>query len=144
MPDDDKLSLVLLNAGALIDDGNSKAVLVLDEWLEIIPHTEETTGLTFNYDQPDAAPPQSLLLAVTPRITGKWDWDDLVHTLEDTIELAKNRAVEPDHLEKSIFAKVLPAISSELFAPSGDEADILPPATQVPMDYLELNTKEIP
>lgn len=141
-PDDDKLSLVLLNGGTLVDNTKSKAVLILDEWLEIIPNKEETTGLTFNYDQPDAAPPQSLLLAVTPKVTGSWNWDDLVHTLEDTIELAKNRAVEPDHIEKSVFARVLPAISSELLAPN--EELPLEPKTQVPLDYLTLNKEETP
>ncbi len=142
IPDDDKLSLVVLNGDALIDTTKSKAVLILDEWLEIIPNEEETTGLTFNYDQPDAAPPQSVLLAVTPKVTGNWDWDNLIYTLEDTIALAKNRAVEPDHIENSVFAKVLPAISSELLAPNVELP--LEPKTQVPLDYLALNKQETP
>lgn len=140
MPDGDKLSLVLFGSDKLMDGTTPKSAMIIDEWMEIIPHKEETTALTFNYDQPDAAPPQSLLLAVTPKVKGKWDWDDLVYTILDTMELAKNRAVEPDHIEKSLFARVLPAISSEIFPPNlTEEQHGMLPKTQVGLDFLAIN-----
>jgi len=117
-PDGDKLSIVLINPENVTDAPDlPKAALLVDEWIEIIPNLNETTGIAFNYDQPDAKPPNSILLAVTPRETGSWKWDDLVHTLNDTLEMAKNRAVEPEHLENTVFGQILPAILTEIVPP---------------------------
>jgi hypothetical protein len=139
-PDEDKLSLVVYGIDTLLDSGNERVAVVWDEWLELIPNNEETTGVTFNYDQPDATPPQTMLLAVTPQVTGKWDWDDLVDTIRETVELAKNRAVEPDHIEKSVFAGLLPAITSEVIPPNvPQEEHQMEPNTQVSMDFIEFN-----
>jgi hypothetical protein len=134
---EDKLSVVLINP----DRWKSAAVqpqtgLVLDEWIEIIPAKEETTGIVINYDQPDATPPQSMLLAVTPVQTGKWDWEDLVFTLVDTLEMAKNRAVEPDHLDQSPLSHILPSILSEVVPPQvREDGDANPLGVQVVMDF---------
>jgi hypothetical protein len=117
-PTEDKLSVVLMNHGAITTDASgNKAALLIDEWVEIIPNRQETTGITFNYDQPDAKAPNNILLAVTPKVTGKWDWDNLVHTLEDTLELAKNRAVEPEQLENTFLGQILPGILTEIVPP---------------------------
>lgn len=112
-PDGDRLSLVLFNPEALLTGDENKVGLFIDEWVEIIPNKEELTGITFNYDQPGATPPQNLLLAITPEETGQWNWDDLVYTLLDTLDLARIRAVEPDHLDKTIFSHLLPSILIE-------------------------------
>ena len=88
-------------------------------------------------------PPQSLLLAVTPKITGKWDWDDLIYTMIDTLDLAKNRAVEPDHLENSVFGQVLPAVISEVVPPQLRPDEFYNPlGTQVVLDYLDNSPPE--
>ncbi len=86
--------------------------LLLDEWTEVIPTTEETTGVSFHYDRPNAEPPQVMLLAVPPLIDGKWQWADLVDTLHETLELAKRRAVEPDHIAGTDYGRYLPATIS--------------------------------
>ena len=114
-PESDKLSLVVLNKEQLNagSSGNKFCGLLIDEWIEIIPQKEETTGITFNYDQPDAEPPQSMLLAVPPEETGWWKWDDLVYTVLDTMDLYKARLVEPEHIDKSMFTQVLPAVLGE-------------------------------
>lgn len=134
---DDKLSVVMINPRRWHNPATQvQAGLVLDEWIEIIPKKEETTGIVINYDQPDATPPQSLLLAVTPVQTGKWDWENLVFTLLDTLELAKNRAVEPDHLDKSRFSHIFPSIMSEVVPPRVEEdGDVNPLGVQVVMDF---------
>lgn len=121
---DDKLSLVLLNPQIAIGNQLQKGLLI-DEWVEVIPNYEETTGVAFQYDQPDATAPQTILLAVSPKpvtTTSKWEWDDLVHTLVDTLEMAKNRTVEPDQLEQSKLGQVLPAIISEVEPPQISDA----------------------
>lgn len=147
-PTEDKLSLVLMNAAEISSAPTTpKAALLIDEWVEIIPNMNETTGIAFNYDQPDAKAPNTLLLAVTPKVTGHWQWDDLVYTLNDTFEMAKNRAVEPEHLEDTVFGQILPAIMTEIVPPqllpegsddSGDAQDN-PLGLQVVTDFGTVN-----
>jgi hypothetical protein len=86
--------------------------LVIDEWSEIIPNRAETTGIAINYNQPNTEPPQTLLLAISPEITGSWKWDDLVAVLHDTLDRAKKRAVEPEFIGATPYAQLLPAIIS--------------------------------
>ena len=95
--------------------GVKQSGVLLDDWTEEIPTDGEITGITFRFNQPNAAPPQTLLLAVTPEETGSWDWDDLVGTLVDTLQRAKRRAVEPAHLEQQGLAwnAFAPALVSE-------------------------------
>jgi hypothetical protein len=95
--------------------GVRQSGLLLDDWTEEIPSEGETTGIAFRFNQPNAAPPQTLLLAVTPEETGSWDWEDLVGTLVDTLQRAKRRAVEPKHLEEQGMAwnAFAPALVSE-------------------------------
>lgn len=89
-----------------------QAGLLVDEWNEVIPNRTETTGIAMHYNQPNTEPPQTLLLAVSPVIDGSWNWDDLVSTLADTFDRAKRRAVEPDFLQETPYAQLLPAILS--------------------------------
>jgi hypothetical protein len=95
--------------------GVRQSGVLLDDWTEEIPTTSETTGISFRFNQPNAMPPQTLLLAVTPEETGSWDWDDLVGILADTLRRAKRRAVEPAQLEKlgSTWNAIAPALVSE-------------------------------
>ena len=113
-PSGHKLSLIMLDPTAWDFGSSGFAALHLDEWTETIPNRSETTGIAFHYEQPDATPPQALLLAVPPKQRGKWQWDDLVHTLHDTLEVARNRTVELDHLGDEVYAQILPAVTGEL------------------------------
>ncbi|WP_405057102.1 hypothetical protein OG474_30745 [Kribbella sp. NBC_01505] len=83
--------------------------LLLDEWTELLPAAEETTGLTFHYDRPDSEPPQVMLLVVPPQPDKGWRWNDLVAAIHETYDLAKSRAVEPQHLDGTAYAQLLPA-----------------------------------
>nr|MDQ2999621.1 hypothetical protein [Chloroflexota bacterium] len=93
--------------------GFSKAAaqcgILLDEWTEILPMGQETTGLTFHYDRPSTEPPQDLLLVTPPEHNGSWQRDDLVAALHETLELAKQRAVDPSQLEGTPLNRLLPA-----------------------------------
>jgi hypothetical protein len=94
--------------------------LLIDEWTETLPQKQEVSGIAFNYDQPNSAPPSAILLAVTPAIAGKWQWNDLTATVLDTFERAKLRAVEPDIIDTiGGFSTPLPATISE-FSTSGN------------------------
>jgi hypothetical protein len=88
--------------------------LVIDDWTESIPKKEETTGISFHYNQPNSSPPQAVLLAVSPEEGTNWKWDHLVSVVLDTFERAKLRAVEPDMIDKVPgITTLLPAIVSE-------------------------------
>jgi hypothetical protein len=137
VPAGDSLSLMLINQQPLKTAGVQSG-FVIDEWIEIIPFKEQTTGITFNYNNPNASPPQSLLLAVTPEITNQWTWDDLVYTIIDTVELAKNRAVEPDHFDNTYLSQVLPGVFSEVVPPQFRNEDTNPLGVQVVMDLADV------
>jgi hypothetical protein len=85
--------------------------LLIDEWSESIPVDTETTGIAFNYNQPDSMPPQALLLAVYPGTENNWNWEALMGSVTDTFKRAKMRAVEPKHLQHhQMITHFLPGI----------------------------------
>ena len=76
--------------------------LLVDEWTQTVPAATLTAGLTFHYDEPDATPAQSLLVAVAPdlrtdRKPTSWDLDTLLDILTSTLALARDRAVNAEH-----------------------------------------------
>lgn len=79
------------------------AGLLIDEWVEVVPSRHETTGLSFHYDQPDAAPPQAMLLAVASDDRQSWDLDNLETILRETLELARMRAAAPMNQSETIW-----------------------------------------
>lgn len=84
--------------------------IVLDEWVEVVPGREETTGIAFHYDAPNSEAPQTMLLVVPPEVTGAWKWQDLTDTLNETLDMAKQRGVEPLQVDESNYAQMLPAV----------------------------------
>jgi hypothetical protein len=83
--------------------------LLLDEWPELVPGTDAVSGVTFHFDRPSSQPPQVMLLAVPPVLTGSWRWDDLIATLNETLDGARARGVEPAQVDASSYAQLLPA-----------------------------------
>ncbi|GIH26581.1 hypothetical protein Aph01nite_48910 [Acrocarpospora phusangensis] len=72
--------------------------LVLDTWTQAVPALEHDTGVAFHYDQPDAGPPQAVLVAVHPDpSSGTWDLDTLLEVVTSTLELAKDRATPAEN-----------------------------------------------
>jgi hypothetical protein len=110
----DTLSIAAHGSSAFQAGARQRGVL-LDEWTEEILTVREITGISFRFNQPNASPPQTMLLAVTPEETGSWNWDALVGTLTDTLGRAKRRAVEPAQLEKQglVWNAFAPALVSE-------------------------------
>jgi hypothetical protein len=86
--------------------------LLIDEWTEVIPANDETAGLTFHYDRPGSEPPQVWLLVTAPRLNGVWNWSDVLGALDETFDLIRLRAVEPQHVEATPYARFLPATTS--------------------------------
>jgi hypothetical protein len=103
-----KLSLVVQTT-APIDTTQRFTGLMIDEWIEIVPSANETTGIAFQFAPPDASAPQTLLLAVPPTPGADWTADTLRQVLDETRDLAKLRAVDAEMLGE--VAQYLPALA---------------------------------
>ncbi len=106
--DSDRLLYTCLYSQAF-DPTVRQCGILLDEWTEVIPATTRDTALTFNYARPDNEPPQTMLLVTSASNTGSWQWDDLVGALNETLDLAKKRGVEPAMLDPTAYSRFLPA-----------------------------------
>ena len=102
-----KLSLVVQSA-VPVNVQQPLTGLLIDEWVEVVPSATETTGIALQYDQPNAAPPQAILLAVPPDLAAPWTVWSLQQVLLETLDLARIRAVDPDALGEA--GQYLPAL----------------------------------
>ena len=92
-----KLSLIVHAASTLKVDQPLCGLLV-DEWVEVVPSSKETTAIAFQFNPPDACAPQSVLLAVPPIPDQPWTVASLHRVLLETLDLAKLRAVDAEAL----------------------------------------------
>jgi hypothetical protein len=102
-----KLSIAI-QSSAPVDVRKPLAGLLIDDWVEVVPSPRETTGIALQYDQPDAAPPQTILIAVPPDVDLPWTVWSLQQVLLETLDLARTRAVDPDALNE--VGQYLPAL----------------------------------
>jgi hypothetical protein len=93
---------------AAINTAQPLTGLLVDEWTETVPNTCETTAVTFQFDPPDACAPQCVLVAVPPVPGVDWTCDVLRLLLEETLDLAKLRAVDAETLGE--VAQYTPAL----------------------------------
>jgi hypothetical protein len=91
------------------DESRRQCGLLLDEWTEVVPGDTQATGIALNFDRPGAEAPQSLLLVTPAAWDGSWHWEDLAGAVEETFALARQRAVEPDQIDATPYARFLPA-----------------------------------
>jgi hypothetical protein len=79
------------------------AGLLIDEWVEVVPNATETSGVVFQYNQPDSVAPQAILVAVHPNPVEQafWTIPWLQQVLRETISLVRMRAVTPDLLDET-------------------------------------------
>ena len=75
------------------------AGLMIDYWVEKIPFRRQTAAVAFGYDQPDAEPPQAILVGVST-LGGNHYWSQhrMIRTIRSAMHQIKSRAVEPEHL----------------------------------------------
>jgi hypothetical protein len=109
-PEPGRLSLVAQFAAGFGGDFTSGQLtgLFVDELVEHVPTETHETGVALDYDDPDVAAPQSLLLAMPPA-DGEWTEDALRTVLTDTMELFKLRMVDLSDLDD--FGPLLPMLS---------------------------------
>jgi hypothetical protein len=121
----------LLDVAGEYDGMASTTALVVDEWVERVPLREKrdaepdspidervTTGVTFNAAAPSTRAPQAILLAVAPGRT-RWTGDAIAATLEETLELARLRAVTLERTNG--IARILPALFEQSWSLQGEK-----------------------
>ena len=108
----DAVSLVQILPGEYTAASLTQQAYLLDEWTEVIPSKEEITSVAFHFDQPNTEAPQTLLLAVCPdsNTDREWQWEELLGAVNETLDLAKKRAIEPDALAFTHLGQLLPAL----------------------------------
>jgi hypothetical protein len=104
--------LYTASLGAGFDPTAPVCGLLIDEWTEVIPSRLQTTGVAFHHDRPNAEPPQAWLLAVPAVFDEAWSWDDLIGAVNDALDSAKLRAIEPVHLDTTPYDALVPATHS--------------------------------
>ena len=99
----DAFVYMVMNPGTMaesmmMEDEPKMAGIVVDHWIERIPYQNQTAAVAFNYDQPDAEAPQTLLLAVSSYENNWKCWSDrmMLNTMKSAIHMAKCRAVNPE------------------------------------------------
>lgn len=76
--------------------GSPVAGLMVDEWIEVWPSGDQTTGVSFQYSDPTARAPQAMLLAVQPDDFPEWTLAAVEGSVLEALDLAKIRGVDPD------------------------------------------------
>ncbi|HVP30688.1 MAG TPA: hypothetical protein VMW35_16160 [Myxococcota bacterium] len=98
---------IALHAPALaaIAADESIAAFVCDDWPEFIPDPFQTAAIAFHYDAPGARPPQTILLALPPKLDqAAWSFDDALDVIHEAFDLAKLRGVRPRDLAGGLGA----------------------------------------
>lgn len=109
-------SLVLYNSSAYTTGMDSLSGFVFDSWIEYIPYKKHDAGLAFHNDWPNNEAPQSILVALHPRLpiikrTNEvaWDVKTLLQVIRTTRFMMMNRALEPDYIYKDpALSKIFP------------------------------------
>ncbi len=97
-PDQGRAAMLLLNYEPDLDPSVPWKGLVVDDWNEVIPNEIEETGFAMHYNSPQAQAPQAILVAAPARVSTNWSFDELLSSLEQTMDLMKARAVESEHV----------------------------------------------
>ena len=97
-----KVSLVV-HAEASLDLAQPLAGVLVDEWVEVVPSSRETTAITFQHDAPDQRAPQVMLLAVPASPGEPWTGVGLHRLLLDTLVQAQVRAIDPEALDTAVL-----------------------------------------
>ena len=84
----------MIHSLGTFDASSGVAVLVVDDFTDVVPAADTTTAIAFGFDAPGARPPQSILLAVPPVPGESWTVESLAAVVGDTLDLAKIRMVD--------------------------------------------------
>jgi hypothetical protein len=98
-----KQNIIFTNA-ELLNTGNQVCGFKLDDWQEIIPDLEVTSGIAIHKNQPLSESPQAIMIAVPTDNSSTWNWgiNDIAHSVLQAIDMAKYRTVEPEQITLAI------------------------------------------
>jgi hypothetical protein len=96
------------------------AGLLVDAWSEVVPAKKRTTAIALQVEQPSAAPPQAIVLAIPPDDAPAWTDDVVEAVVRETLELAKLRLVDTDALHE--VGHYLPALYFAVNTPADEQA----------------------
>jgi hypothetical protein len=127
---DKPVTNIVLEAPADYDGTTAESALVIDQWVDLVPHREtrqdgdavtnddrRVSGLAVNAAAASARAPQAILLAISPD-GARWTTGAVLDTLVDTLELAKLRGVS---LERTTgTARILPAWYEQSWSLQGE------------------------
>ncbi len=97
-PEEGRSAFLLLSYGTTLDSTAAWTGLLLDTWSELIPNPKEITGIALHYDSPRSQAPQTILVAAPSAAGDFWSFDELVGSLEQTMDLMHVRAVDQEFL----------------------------------------------
>jgi len=100
-----KLSLVV-HAEPTLNLTQPLAGVLVDEWVEVVPSSRETTAIAFQHDAPDQRAPQVMLLAVPSSPGEPWTGAGLHRLLLDTLALAQVRAIDAEGLDTAVLNSI--------------------------------------
>jgi hypothetical protein len=118
-PEEGRVALLLLNYESELDATVAWSGFVIDDWSEVVPNPKEETGVAFHYDGPRAQAPQAVLVATPSGDGPNWSFDELLTSLEETMDLMQIRAVDRDHLSAG---QIFPAT---MFASNPNPANVV-------------------
>lgn len=107
MPQQGRIAFACVTQGNPALESAYAGVLV-DEWPERIPSTQQSASVVFHFEEPSARAAQALLLAVCPDNRATWDDQIIEAVLAETLELAKIRTVDLASVQG--LGQVLPAL----------------------------------
>lgn len=107
MPQPGRVAFACVTQGDAVTQ-NSYAGVIVDEWPERIPSTQQSASVAFHFEEPSARAPQALLLAVCPDNRATWDDQILEAVLAETLQLAKIRTVDLASVQG--VGQILPAL----------------------------------
>ena len=115
--------------------GAKLAGLLVDEWVEVVPHPTAATTIAYQAEAPTARAPQAVLLGLAPNVAAGWDTESVVDLAHEAAELAKLRLVDAE--SGAWLGRMLPAV----LLPDGDAHDVIAapplPLLQVEASLLE-------
>lgn len=113
-PTADVLSLVAWTPAPLKQPLNANATefsgVLIDEWSEVLPLKELTTGVALHFNAPDSQPPHALLVGVLPPTVTAWTDELLVGVVQQAADTARIRSVDHSALRWEL-RHLLPAIA---------------------------------
>jgi hypothetical protein len=103
-PEKGRAALLILSHAESLDPLTAWTGIVLDDWVEVIPNRTEETAFAVHYRSPHAEAPQAVLVAAPSRNAPRWSFEELIASLEQTVQLMKIRAVtSEDHDLGQVF-----------------------------------------